>query len=155
MKDKVIASGTDFMAFVREGNQGAYSYRPIAAQGNTTLSREANYRESNQKNNCGYKNFFPGLKGWSATVEMMVPEAKDPDEVDFEELQDWEHSGEKKTFVFAWVKCTGNGPEIDMTKRMYSGLGLVNCPLTANNGENVTTSIAIQGCLKLEIIDPA
>ena len=157
MSARVIAQGSDFMCFIRSGSEGSYTYKPIAGQTNCTLQREANYRESNAKNQGGYKNFFQGLKGWSATVEMNIPDQSDTnaDEVSFEELQDYEEAGTKPTFVFAWVSIVDDEPEVDLTKRMYVGPGLVNCPLNANSGENATTSVAIQGCMKLNPIDPA
>jgi hypothetical protein len=159
MSERIIANGNDFMCFLREGEEGTYTYRAIAGQTNVTLSREPNYRETNNKNLGGWKDFFGGLKGWSATVEMDIPDQanEDANEVDFEELQDLEEANAKATYVFCWVQNMDNtdeNPVPDTTKRMYYGVGLVNIPLNTPPGENVTTSIAIKGCRRLYIVDP-
>jgi hypothetical protein len=161
MSERIIAHGSDFMCFLREGEEGTYTYRAIAGQTNVTLNREPNYRETNNKNLGGWKDFFGGLKGWSATVEMDIPDQSaanaDANEVDFEELQDLEEAFTKATWIFCWVQNmsdTDENPVPDTTKRMYYGVGLVNLPLNTPPGENATTSIAIQGCRRLYAIDP-
>jgi hypothetical protein len=161
MSERTIASGSDFMCFLREGEEGAYTYRAVAGQTNVTLQREANYRETNNKNLGGWKDFFGGIKGWSATVEMDIPDQssgnEDENEVDLEELQDLEEDYTKTTFAFCWVENmndTDEDPTPDTSKRMYYGEGLVNLPLNTPPGENATTSIAIQGCRRLYTVDP-
>lgn len=159
MSVRVIASGKDFMCFVRSGSVGAYTYKPIAGQTSVTLNRDDADNESNAKNLNGWKDFFKGLKEWSATVEMQVPDQSDAntDEINFEALQDYEDAGTKPTFVFAWVTAqttTAAVPAVDTTKRMYVGVGMVKCPINAPSGELVTSSVSIRGCLELDIVDP-
>ena len=159
MSVRVIASGKDFMCFVRSGDVGSYVYKPIAGQTNCSLSRDDGENESNAKNLNGWKDFFKSLKEWTATVEIQVTDQSDTntDEINFEALQDYEEAGTKPTFVFAWVlpQTTPQATvDVDKSKRMYVGVGLVKCPLTANSGELATSSVAIRGCLKLDIIDP-
>lgn len=158
MSNREIASGTDFMVFVETGEVGAEVYRPFAGQTNCTLTRAANYRKSQAKNYGGTSNSFLGIREWSGSVDIDIPDEADvnADEVSFEELQDMEEAGTKPTLVFANVTFDDNGDaSIDTTKRMYRGIGLINIPLNAPTGENRTTTAAIEGCLTLAIIDPA
>jgi len=159
MSERVIAHGSDFMVFERSGTEGSYTYKPIAGQRNVSLNREANYRESNAKNLGGYKDFFLGLKGWNASVEMEIPDYDDTNanELSYEDLEGYETAGTKATWLFCWITAmasTSATPAPDTTKPMWIGKGLVNCPLSAPTGDNATTSIAIQGCLELERVDP-
>jgi len=159
MSERIIASGSDFMCFLRGGSVGSYTYKPIAGQTNCTLTREANYRETNAKNLNGYKDYHLGLKGWSATVDMDIPAYSDvnANEVSFEDLEVMQDAGTKSTWVFCWVTdvdLTATVPTPDTTKPMYTGVALVNLPLNAPSGENATTSIALQGCRKLEPVYP-
>lgn len=154
MSERVIATGSDFMAFVRAGTEGAYTYKAIAGQTAVTLQRGANYRETNNKNLGGWKDFFQGLKDWTASVEMDIPAYTDTNtsEINFEDLQLLEEAATKTMFVFCWItnmSDTDENPVPDLTKPYYSGIGLVNCPLNTPPGENATTSIAIQGCRRL------
>lgn len=144
------------MAFIRSGDAGSYVYKPIAGQTNCTITREANYRESNAKNLQGYKDYAQGLKGWTASVDMDIPDNvadENTDEINYEELEDKEEAGEKATFVFAFVDNSGSEPVIDETRRMRIGEGLIQAPGNYNTGENATTSISIQGTGKLDILD--
>ena len=144
------------MCFLRSGTSPNYTYKPIAGQTNCTLSRDPNYRETSNKNLGGYKDFFQGIKSWTASVDVDIPDQADTNanEVNFEDLQDLEDAGTKSTYAFAWVEITNNEPVVDTTKRMYSGLGLVSCPLNAPSGENATTTVTIQGCRALTATDP-
>lgn len=157
MSNRTIANGADLMCFVRSGTDPSYTYKPLAGQTNCTLQRAANYRESNAKNMQGNKDFYQGLKEWDASIDMDIPDYADTntDEVNFEDLQDYEIAGTKPTFVFAWVDNSGNEPVVDTSKPMYVGVGLVSCPLNAPNGENATTTVAIKGCLELQKVDPS
>jgi len=157
MSERTIASGSDFMCFERTGVDPAYTYKPIAGQTNCTLQRGTNYRESSAKNLGGYKDFFKGLKDWTASVDVDIVDPADvnADELSFEELEDYEIAGTKPTFVFAHITVVDDEPEIDTTKPMYAGKGLVSCPRNAPSGDNQTSTIAIQGCVKLEKINPA
>lgn len=151
---RIIASGSDFMAFIRSGEEAAYTYKPIAGQNNCTLTDDDDYRESNNKNQGHFKDFFKDIETWTASVDIdIVDNVADPseDEVSYEELQDYKKAGTKPTFVFAWVDkdCV-----VDTTRRMYSGECLINAPFAGNKGENATSSVALQGCGELSYIDP-
>lgn len=154
MSERVIAHGTDFMVFEVTGEVGAEVYRPIAGQTNVQLTREPNYRETNNKNLGGWKDYFGGLKGWSASVEMDIPDPGDvdADEVSFEELADYEEARTKVKFLFCFVTPLSDTDEDvvpDTSRPSWEGLALVSCPVSAPPGENMTTSIALQGCRKL------
>lgn len=156
MSERIIASGSDFMVFLVEGTTEAPTYRPIAGQTNCVLTREPNYRETNNKNLGGYKDYFKGLRGWSATVDMDIPDAADvnADEVSYEEIEDWDEAGTKKKVLFCYVKptplaATADDVIPDLTRPSYTGMVLFNAPRNAPSGENQTSSIAMQGCRKL------
>jgi len=159
MSERIIASGSDFMVFLVEGLVGAETYRPIAGQTNCVLTREPNYRETNNKNLGGYKDYFKGLKGWSATADVDIADPKDvnAEEVSFEELEDWDEAGTKKKVLFCHVtplSDTSDDVVPDTTRPSYSGLVLFNAPRNAPSGENQTSSVAMQGCRKLTKIAP-
>lgn len=153
MSERVIAHGSNFMCFLNTGTEETPVLKAIAGQKACTYNNEANYRETNNKNLAGWKDYFGGLKGWSATVEMDIPDYNDTNtsEISFEELQTMEENFTKGHFYFCWVQNesdTDQNPTPDFTKPYYHGLALVNCPLNANPGENATTSITLQGCRK-------
>lgn len=154
MSERNIASGSDFMVFFVEGTELSPTYRPIAGQTNCTLTREPNYRETNNKNLGGYKDYFKGLKGWSATVDVDIPDPSDVDagEVSYEELEDWDEAGTKKKVLFTHVTAistTADDVTPDTTRPSYEGWVLINAPRNAPSGENQTSSVALQGCRKL------
>lgn len=158
MSERIIASGSDFMAFFVEGEEGAETFRPIAGQTNCTLTREANYRETNNKNLNGYKDYNGGLKGWGASVDMDIPDPADvnADEVDYEEIDALAAAYTKQKVRFCYVTVpadeTDEDPVPDTSKPSYEGLVLCSAPRNAPSGENQTTTIAMQGCRKLATI---
>lgn len=154
MSERVIASGSDFMAFVQEGTPQAPTYRPIAGQTSVTLTVEPNYRETNNKNLGGFKDYFGGLKGWAASADMDIPDPSDIDagEVSFEEIQAWEEDRTKVNMLFCFVTPLNDTDEDvvpDFTKPSYTGLVLFSGPRNSPSGENQTSSLAMQGCRKL------
>ena len=152
--ERVIANGSNFMCFEVTGPQGTEVYRPIEGQTACTLTREPNYRETNNKNLGGSKDFFQGLKGWGATIEMDVADPADVEatEVSQEELDDWENEGTKTDFFFCYVTPPATSDLAatpDLTKPNWRGVGLINSPINSPSGENITSSVAIQGCRNL------
>lgn len=157
MSERTIANGSNFMAFVVEGETGAETFRPIAGQTNCTLTREVNLRETNNKNLGGYKDFFGGIKGWAATVDVDIvdPADVDADEVSFEEIEAWEVEKTKTKVRFCHVtplSDTDDDVVPDTSKPSYEGLVLFAAPRNAPSGENQTSSLALQGCRKLTTI---
>ena len=157
MSERVIASGSDFMVFQVTGTEGAEVYKPIAGQTSVTLTKEPNYRETNNKNLGGWKDYFGGLKGWAATVEMDIPDPSDVDasEVSFEDLLGYEDARTKIDVLFCFVtRLTDTDEDVapDTTKPSYSGAVLVSCPRNSPSGENQTSSLSLQGCLKLTTV---
>jgi predicted secreted protein len=157
MSIRTIASGSNIMAFQQSGTEGAYTYKPIAGQTNTTLAVEPSDREVSNKNQGKWKSFEPGLMAWNATVDISITEDTDANEVSWDDLEELKFSRAKTTIVIAHVEqmeSSSDTPTIDTTKKMWRGLAMVNFPLNASHGENMTTSVTFQGCLELEIIDP-
>lgn len=154
MSERIIASGSDFMAFAMEGTSEKPTYRPIAGQTAVALTVEPNYRETNNKNLGGWKDFFGGLKGWAASADMDIPDPADVDEneVSFEEIQAWEEDRTKVKMMFCFVTPLNDTDENvvpDLTKPSYTGIVLFSSPRNAPSGENQTSSLAMQGCRKL------
>lgn len=155
MSERVIASGSDFMVFEVTGDPGSEVYRPIAGQTNAKLSKlEPNYRKTNNKNLGGWTDSFLGLKEWNASVDMDVPDPDDTDanEVSLEELSDYEEAGTKVKFLFCFVtplSDTDGSVVPDTGRPSWQGLALISCPIDANSGDNMTTSISLTGCRKL------
>lgn len=159
MSVRTIAHGSDFMVFQQGGTEGAYTYKPIGGQTNATLTVEPSDREVSNKNQGAWKNFEKGLMGWSASVDVDLTDDTNANEISWEDLEADKFSREKKTYVFAYVDTTAfdgssKTPTIDTTKRMWRGLAMVNFPINAPHGDNMTSSVTLQGCLELEIIDP-
>lgn len=157
MSERIIANGTNFMVFEVTGEVGLEVYRPFAGQSNVTLTREPNYRETNNKNLGGWKDYFQGLKGWAASVDIDIPDPADvdADEVSFEELEAYEIAGTKVNVLFCHVAPLSDTDEDvvpDTTKPSYSGLVLISAPRNAPSGENQTSSVALQGCRKLTTV---
>lgn len=151
MKIRTIAAGTDLMAFVREGVEGAYTYRPIAGQGALALQMEDNDRESNAKNLGGTVDYFNGLHRYSLTVEVdaVDPADVDADEVSHEELFDWDIAGTKKDILVCFVthSDTEDTEAVpDTSKPSYIGRYKMRAPLSAGSGESQTSSVTFKGC---------
>ncbi|WP_159521744.1 hypothetical protein [Sunxiuqinia indica] len=161
MSNRKIQRGSDLMAFLRDGIEGAYTYRAIAGQTGVSFDPQvADYLESQAKNLNGWTKRFPSGKDWTASVEMDVTDELDVDanEVDYNELADASQAGTLLDWVFAWV-TEGATPEdavvIDTTRRMWYGQGFVNLPLSGPARDKVTTTATITPSLALTAIDPA
>lgn len=157
MSERIIANGTNFMVFEVTGAEGSEVYRPFAGQGNVTLTREPNYRETNNKNLGGWKDYNGGLKGWSASFDMDITDPADVDtgEVSYHEVTAYEEAFTKVDLLFCYVTTLNDTDEDvapDTTKPSWRGLGLLSSPLNAPSGENMTTAVAVQGCRKLKTI---
>lgn len=152
MKIRTIASGSDVMAFVREGVDPAYTYRPIAGQTACALTVEDTDRESTAKNLGGTVDYFKGLNRYGLTVEVdaVDPADVDPAEVSHEELFDWELALEKKDILISYVthsSTEGEEAVPDTSKPSYMGRFVIKAPFSsAGSGENVTSSVTCKGC---------
>ena len=158
MSVRTIAFGSDFMCFLQSGTEGAYTYKPIAGQTNCSLSIETSDREISNKNQGAWKNFAKGLLGWSASVDIDLTDDVNANEVSWEDLEADIITRAQKTYVFAWVDTasfdsSADTPAIDTTKPMWKGLAMINFPINAPHGENMNTSVTLQGCLELEKVE--
>lgn len=157
MTIRIIASGSDLMAFLREGT-GPYTYRPIAAQNGASLTYEDNDRETNAKNLGGPVDYFNGLEKYSISVETEVVDPLDINaaEVSFDELIAFDLAGTKIDIVLVWVTHnadTAQPPVPDTTRPSYLGRYKIKAPMEGASGENVTSSITGKGCqIKLSVI---
>jgi len=161
MPKRTLASGSDFMCFLRGGTEGAYTYRPIAGQTNVSLDPQtADFLESTAKNFNGWKGRKPNLKDWTASVDIDLIDESDVDanEVDYNELIDLTYARTPAYFVFAWVTPQALGSDavvLDTTKRMYGGEAFVSAPIAAPAGDKATSTVTLTANFELEVIDPS
>lgn len=157
-KLRPIAIGSDLMAFVREGDVGAYTYRSIAGQNGLSLNREDTDIETNAKNLGGVADYFNGIQKYSLSVEIDVtdPLDVDADEIDFEEILDADLAGTKFDIVVTYVTHSdteGEAPVPDTSRPSWLGRYKLNAPMNGNPGEAVKSSISFKGCqIKLQKI---
>lgn len=151
MKIREIASGSNLMAFVIEGAEGAETYRPIAGQKSCSLTVEDTDRVSNAKNLGGTEDYFKGLMKYGLTIDVdaVDPSDVDAEEVSHEELLDWDLSVAKKDILVAYVihsAVEGEAAIPDVSKPSYKGRYRIKAPFTGGSGENVTSSVTCKGC---------
>jgi hypothetical protein len=154
-----LASGSNFMCFERSGVEGAFTYKPIAGQTNTTLNIEPEDTEVKNKSAGKWKGTLPALMGWNATVDidMAEPSVTNDDEILWFDLTSRVINRTLATYVFAFVtpaEDSSGTPTIDLTKPYWEGQARINFPVGGNHGENMTSSITIAGHLELTQTDP-
>jgi len=158
MPQRRIASGSEFMCFLREGTEGAYTYRPIAGQTNLQLDpMVADYLETISKNTA-WRGRRANLKDWTASVDIdLTDEAEvNANEVDYNELIDLTFAETAATFVFAWVYQRDTATEeilLDSGKRMYIGNAYVEAPISAQSGSIAAATVRFYAHGELSIFN--
>lgn len=153
---RVIASGSNFLTFLRGGVSPSFTYKPINAQTGSTLTDDTENRETTNKQTGLGKNFEYERDAWSAECGFNIPDPSDDDAgatVSLTDLQDLKAARTKPYMVFAFVDSNG---DLDTTKPFWTGQVLLgSIPIEAPDAENMTSTLSMQGIGQLVRTDPA